>query len=46
MGAIEDFLANGGHPTPPPPEPLVVLMATVVAPIEKRETWVRMIERF
>jgi len=40
MGAIKDFLANGGHPTPSPPEP------PVVVPIGEQEGWMRMIERF
>jgi len=31
MGAIEDFLTDGGHPAPPPPEPIVA------APIREQE---------
>jgi len=39
-------LANRGHLTPPPLEPPVLPVAIVVALIEERETWMRMIERF
>ena len=46
MGAIDNFLVNGGHPTPPLPEPSIVPRVIVVAPIGEKKTWMQMIERF